>query len=62
MLSAHHNYCLIACPTVPHKACLRWEGLQLDRYSSKIDVRLVFAAVSDTHKVPLTNQISCSLG
>lgn len=61
-MSAHHNYCLIAYPTVPHKACLRREGLQLDRYSSEINFRLVFAAVSDTHKVPLTNQISRSLG
>lgn len=48
--------------TVPHKACLRWEGLQLNRCSSKINAGLLFATVSDAQEIPLANQISCCLG
>lgn len=47
---------------VPHKACLRWEGVQLNRCSSKINTGLVLAAVSDTQEVPLADQISCCWG
>lgn len=48
--------------SAPHKVCQRREGLQLNRRSAEIDVRLVFAAVSDADKVPLADQIACSLG
>lgn len=47
---------------VPHKACQRREGLQLNRRSAEINIGLVFAAVSYADKVPLANQIACSLG
>lgn len=46
----------------PYKARQRWEGLQLNCCSAEINVGLVFAAVSDADKVPLTDQIACSLG
>lgn len=46
----------------PYKARQRWEGLKLNRCSAEINVGLVFAAVSDADKVPLTDQIACSLG
>lgn len=47
---------------LPHKACLRREGLQLNRRSSEINPGLLFATVSDAHEIPLANQISCCLG
>lgn len=43
---------------LPHKACLRREGLQLNRRSAEIKAGLVFAAVSDAQEVPLANQVS----
>lgn len=46
----------------PYKASQRRKGLQLNRCSAEINVGLVFAAVSDADKVPLTDQIACSLG
>lgn len=46
----------------PHKACQRREGLQLNRCSAEINIGLMLAAVPDTDKVPLTDQIACSLG
>lgn len=53
-----HENLMINVSSVPHEACQRREGLQLDRRSAQIDVGLVFAAVSDAHKVPLANQIA----
>lgn len=47
---------------LPHKACLRREGLQLNRRPAEIKAGLVFAAVSDTQEVPLANQVSRCLG
>lgn len=59
---ACHENRLIRILSAPHKACQRREGLQLNRRSAEINVGLVFAAVSDADKVPLADQIACSLG